>query len=90
VKVFSHRKTNDTSVLLVICLGTAIGSLAALLSLEDFLDASVPCPLLLAFLLKQERKIEKWMSLLLTMAVSDKKNVQLPVIKLCTGNSLKP
>jgi hypothetical protein len=40
---------------LIICLGTALGSLAALLSLEDFLDASVPCPLL-AFLLGKKRK----------------------------------
>jgi len=41
--------------MLFICLGTAQGSLAALLSLEDFLDASVPCPLL-AFLLEKEKK----------------------------------
>jgi hypothetical protein len=33
-------------------------SLAALLILEDFFDASAPCPLLLAFLLKRERKRE--------------------------------
>ena len=46
--------------MLFICLDTALGSLAALLSLEDFLDASVPCPLL-AFLLekqKEEREIK--------------------------------
>ena len=78
-------------MLLIICLGTAIGSLAALLSLEDFLDASVPCPLLLAFLLKQKKKKKREINVVVIDYGScrTKKN-QPPVIKLCTGNSLKP
>uniref|UniRef100_A0A0A9DSI1 Uncharacterized protein n=1 Tax=Arundo donax TaxID=35708 RepID=A0A0A9DSI1_ARUDO len=42
----------DSSALFVfVCLVSVLGSLATLLSLEDFFDASGPCPLLLAFLL---------------------------------------
>lgn len=65
-------------------------SLAALLILEDFFDASAPCPLLLAFLLKRERKRE------INVVVNDygshqtNKKVQHPVvIKSCNGNSFK-
>uniref|UniRef100_A0A0A9E3I2 Uncharacterized protein n=1 Tax=Arundo donax TaxID=35708 RepID=A0A0A9E3I2_ARUDO len=45
----------DSSVLFVFVV-IALGSLAALLSLEDFFDASGPCPLLLAFLLSKSSR----------------------------------